>query len=104
MMVVEFVVPPRRAIGFGRAGSEFFHLIVERWAESRGFGRVQRLRGRNGGLADAPRRRLAVCDPHMREFDQTGKFRERILGARLLSAGRAQAPLEFVEVDLIRRT
>ncbi len=105
MMDVELVVSPRRAIGLGRAGSEFFHLIVERRPESLGFDRGQRLRARSSGLGGAPRRRrLAVRDPHMREFDQTRQFRERIFGARLLCARGAQSPLEFVEVDLVRRT
>ena len=40
----------------------------------------------------------------MREFDQARKLRQRILGARLLCARGAQPPLEFVEIDLVRRT
>ena len=105
MMGVEFVVPPGRAIGLGGAGSQFFHLVVERGAESRGLDGARRLRERDRGLGDAARRRgLAVCDPHVREFDETREFRQWIFGARLLRARSAQAPLEFVEVDLIRRT
>jgi hypothetical protein len=38
----------------------------------------------------------------VREFDQTRQLRERIFRLRLLSAGGAQSPLEFVEVDLVR--
>ena len=104
MTSVELVVPPRRAIGLGRAGREFLHLIVERWPESAGFDRGRRRRARNRGLGGAPRRRLAVRDAHVREFDQTRQFRERIFGLRLLSARGAQSPLEFVEVDLVHCT
>ena len=104
MTGVELIVPPRRAIVLGRAGSEFLHLIVERWPEGAGFDRGRRRRARNRGLGGAARRRLAVRNPHVREFDQTRKLRERIFGLRLLSARGAQSPLEFVEVDLVRCT
>ena len=40
----------------------------------------------------------------MREFDETGQLRQGIFGPRLPSAGGPQAPLEFVEVDLVSRT
>ena len=103
MAGVELVVAPRRAIVLGGAGSEPLHVIVERWPKRLGFDRGQRLRAR-GGLCRGPRRRLAVRDPHVREFDQTGQFRERVFDLRLLSARGAQSPLEFVEVDFIRYT
>ena len=100
-MGVELVVPPRRAIGLGRAGRHFLHLIVERWPESPGFARA-RSRGARSRLRGASRRsRLAVRDAHVRKFDQTRQFRERIFGLRLLSARGAQSPLEFVEVDFV---
>jgi len=40
----------------------------------------------------------------VREFDQAGQFREGIFDAPLLRARSAQAPLEFLEVDLVTRT
>ena len=104
MTSVKLVVPPRRAIGLGRAGSEFLHLVVECWPERPGFNRGRRRRARNRSLRGAARWRLAVGDPHVREFDQTRQLRERIFGLRLLSARGAQSPLEFVEVDLVHCT
>jgi hypothetical protein len=103
MTGVELVVPPRRAIILGRAGSKLFHFIVERWPERLGFDRGQRL-GAGDGVAGAARRRLAVRDAHVREFDETRQFRERIFGLGLLRAGGAQSPLELVKVDLVRYT
>ena len=63
-----------------------------------------RRRARNRSLRGAARWRLAVGDPHVREFDQTRQLRERIFGLRLLSARGAQSPLEFVEVNLVHCT
>ena len=103
-MGVELIILPRLAVGLRRAGRQFLHLVVDRRPKSRGFDRLSGLRVLGAGSGGAASRRLAVRDPEVREFDQAGKFRQGILGARLLGARGAQAPLEFVEVDLVTRT
>ena len=103
-MGVELIVLPRLAVGLRRAGRQFLHLVVDRGAKSRGFDRLSGLRVFGAGSGGAANRRLAVRDPEVREFDQAGKLRQGILGARLPAARGAQPPLELVEVDLVTRT
>ena len=101
MMSVELVILPRLALGLRGAGSQFFDLLIERRTKSASLERGWSFGARNTGSGAAPRRRRAVRDSHVREFNQTGELREGILGARLLGASGAQAPLKFVEVDLV---
>ena len=104
MMGVERVVLPRLALVLRGAGSEALDLLLDRRPESVCFDRGRGDHGRSSELGAALRRRLLVRDPQMREFDQTGQLRQGIFGLRLPSAGGPQAPLEFVEVDLVGRT